>query len=88
MFFVAKPLHALSGSILEIHRALMERPIASPKWLAEKTGLTPTTVNTVLDRMVELGIINELTGKRRNRLYGYTQYIAVLNLGTEIRGRY
>jgi hypothetical protein len=31
-----------------------------------------------------LGIARELTGQRRNRLFGYTQYIAILSEGTEV----
>ena len=30
-----------------------------------------------------LGIAKELTGKRRNRLFVYDRYLAILNEGTE-----
>ena len=33
--------------------------------------------------LVNLGIARELTGKRRNRLFVYDRYLAVLNEGTE-----
>jgi hypothetical protein len=36
-----------------------------------------------MDLLVEVGIARELTGKRRNRLYVYDEYLAVLNEGTE-----
>ena len=32
-----------------------------------------------------LGVARELTGKQRNRLFGYDQYIAILSEGTELR---
>ena len=33
--------------------------------------------------LVEQGIARELTGKRRNRLFVYDRYLAILNEGTE-----
>lgn len=36
-----------------------------------------------MDVLVELGIARELTGKQRNRLFVYDQYLAALNEGTE-----
>jgi len=36
--------------------------------------------------LVELGIARELTGKRRNRLFLYDRYLAILNEGTEAPG--
>lgn len=77
-------LGRVSSSVQVVHHAMMERPIASPVWLKEKTGLSLTTVGTSLNKLEELGIVKELTGQKRNRLYGYAQYIAILNLGTEV----
>ena len=36
-----------------------------------------------LEHLIELGIVRELTGKRRNRLFAYRKYLAVLDQGTE-----
>lgn len=77
-------LGRISSSVQVVHHAMMERPIASPVWLKKKTGLSLTTVGTSLDRLEGLGIVKELTGQKRNRFYGYTRYIEILNLGTEI----
>jgi Fic family protein len=77
-------LGRVSGSVQTVHHAMMERPIASPVWLKSKTGLSLTTIGTSLEKLEGLGIVKELTGQKRNRFYGYTQYIAIMNLGTEI----
>lgn len=74
-------------SSLQIHRALMERPIATSNWLAEKTGMTPATVNKALVHLVGLGIVKELTAQKRNRLFSYANYIDIMNRGTELPGR-
>jgi hypothetical protein len=33
--------------------------------------------------LVELGVARELTGKRRNRVFAYDRYVAILSEGTE-----
>ncbi len=74
-------------SALQVHRALMEHPIATSSWLVEKTGITPATVNKALGLLGQLGIIRELTTRKRNRLYSYAGYVEIMNQGTELPGR-
>ena len=73
-------------SALQIHRALMERPITTSGWLVEKTGITPATVNKCLVHLERLGIVRELTSRKRNRLFSYTGYVDIMNQGTELPG--
>ena len=75
------------ASALQVHRAMMERPIATSGWLVEKTGITPATVNKALGHLERLGIVKELTAQKRNRLFSYAGYIEVLSRGTELPGR-
>jgi Fic family protein len=74
-------------STLQIHRALMEHPIATSSSLAEKTGITPATVNKALGHLEQLGIVRELTAQKRNRLFSYADYIEIMSRGTELPGR-
>ncbi|KAF5054135.1 hypothetical protein DSECCO2_391200 [anaerobic digester metagenome] len=76
-----------AASTLQIHRALLEHPIATSGSLAEKTGLTPATVNKSLAHLEQLGIVKELTARKRNRLFSYVAYIEIMNSGTELPGR-
>lgn len=76
-------LGRLAGSALKIQRALLERPIEQPMLLAERTGLSPATVNSCLKSLEGKGIVRELTGKKRNRIYAYTRYVDVMIKGTE-----
>ena len=71
-------------SSLKVHRALMEHPIATSGSLVEKTGITPATVNKVLGHLENLGIVKELTARKRNRLFSYADYIEIMNRGTEL----
>lgn len=75
-----------ASSALQIHRVLMEHPIATSGWLVEKTGITPATVNKALGHLEKLGIVKELTAQKRNRLFSYAGYIEIMNRGTELPG--
>lgn len=70
-------------SALQVHAALQERPVASVKQLTKRSGLTSPTVYTALDGLSSLGIVRELTGRARDRVFGYDQYLRVLSEGTE-----
>ncbi len=74
-------------STLQVHRALMEHPIATSGSLVEKTGITPATVNKALGHLEQLGIVKELTAQKRNRLFSYAGYIEIMSRGTELPGR-
>ena len=73
-----------AGSARRIHKAMRERTLVNAGWLAGTTGLTPSTVNKSLAALERIGIISELTRQRRNRIFAYTEYIDVLNRGTEL----
>ena len=51
--------------------------------LVGKFGFTAPTANTALVVLVEQGIVREITGYRRNRVFSYTEYLRTLNEGTE-----
>lgn len=72
-----------SASALRVFEQLQRRPISSVTQLQQSVGLTYPTVSAALERMKELGFVSELTGKKRNRLFAYAPYIAILSEGAE-----
>lgn len=72
-----------AGSALHLHHQLLSHPIVTSQHLVAKTGLTPLTVNKGLAHLSKLGIVHELTGRKRNRVFSYSAYITILNEGTE-----
>ena len=76
-----------AASTLQVHRALLEHPIATSGSLVKKTGITPATVNKALGHMEQLGIVKELTAQKRNRLFSYAGYLDIMSRGTELPGR-
>lgn len=75
-----------AASTLQVHRALMEHPIATSGSLVTRTGITPATVNKALGHLEQLGIVKELTAQKRNRLFSYEGYIEIMSRGTELPG--
>ncbi|NDI84252.1 Fic family protein [Undibacterium crateris] len=73
-------LGRLAGSATQILDALFAHPVANIGALVTATGLTPATIGKALDALqLELGIVQELTGHKRNRVYAYRAYIDILN---------
>ena len=70
-------------SALQVHGAFQRRPVLSIAKAAELTGLSQPTVSSSLTRMIELGIVREITGGRRNRLFSYSPYMALLSDSAE-----
>jgi Fic family protein len=73
-----------SSSVFIIHQALVEHPITTSGWLVEHTGITSATVNKCLSHLERLGIVAELTSRKRNRLFSYVKYVDIMNQGTEL----
>jgi len=72
-----------SKSALMIHDYLLKKPFLSITKAAKALKLSvPTTTNAV-QKLVEIGLLKELTGHARNRLFSYTDYLAILTEGTE-----
>lgn len=72
-----------TGSALRLHDALKSQPILSLPAACRKTGLSFPTASAAMELLARYGIAQEITGKRRNRLFVYDQYLSILNEGTE-----
>jgi Fic family protein len=78
-----RSIRRAAGSGLRIHHALQERPVATATQLAKRAKLSVPTVIESLRRLEELGIVNEVTGRPRYRVYTYEKYLGILSEGTE-----
>jgi Fic family protein len=72
-----------AANALRIFNALCARPIATIRDLEARTGVSYPTVSKAIDTLVGMGIVRELTGRQRDRVYAYDRYLALLNEGTE-----
>ncbi|MES2047757.1 MAG: hypothetical protein V4447_05115 [Pseudomonadota bacterium] len=62
---------------------MFAHPVANIAALGTATGLAAATIGKALDVMQEqLGVVQELTGQKRNLVYAYRAYIDILNQET------
>ncbi len=71
------------GSVLRVHSALQARPIVTIDHICEMANMTFPTASKAIDILLSLGIVREITGKQRNRVYAYHHFLAILNEGAE-----
>jgi Fic family protein len=71
-------------SVFQVYQAMLAHPIAGAQNLVSFTSLTPATVNKALRLLGKLGIVEELTRQKRNRLFRYRRYLDLLNAGMEL----
>jgi Fic family protein len=71
------------ASVQQCYLALRRRPLTSINQLKQLGGLSFPTASKAIETLVGLGIAREITGGRRNRLFAYDAYIAILSEGTE-----
>ena len=72
-----------AGSALRLHELLRRRPLLAVPAAVKELGLSAPTVGSSFEHLVRLGIVREITGKRRDRLFAYTDYLNILAEGAE-----
>ena len=78
-------LHSIgrgSPTALRIHDFVVRFVLMSVPRAAETLELSEPTVNNGVRRLQEIGVLREVTGRRRGRIYAYDEYLALLNEGT------
>ncbi|MFN7056882.1 Fic family protein [Hyphomonas sp.] len=66
-----------------LHVLLQKRPLLTIGTAAELSGVTFPTATAALERLQALGIVEEITGKARGRVFVYQRYLSLLEAGTE-----
>jgi Fic family protein len=69
----------LSGSSLQVHQVLQRRPLSTLASLAAQTHLSMPTVTKATQVLESKGIVREITGKRRGRVFSYEEYLNIMN---------
>ena len=76
-------LGRVAGSALRVHELLQHHPLLSVPKAVKLMDLTPPTVRSSLTALAEVGIVREVSGRRRDRVYGYRRYLDLIASDTQ-----
>lgn len=72
-----------AASALQVHQLLQQAPAIAIPRAARRLKLSQPTVAKSLLHLQTLGIVHEITGKKRDRVFAYKEYLDILQQGTE-----
>ncbi len=67
-----------AASALRVHELAGRRVVLTASSTSAQLGLSAPTVNGAFTRLEAAGILHEVTGRRRGRVYVYTEYLRLL----------
>ncbi len=70
-------------SALRVHELMQAHPIVTIQTVSSRLGVSFATAGGALEKLVGVGALRETTGRRRGRIYAYTDYLAALDRGTD-----
>ncbi len=56
---------------------LFERPLVHVNLVRDKLGVAFVTASKLIEQLERLGIVDEITGRKRDRIFSYTPYVAL-----------
>jgi Fic family protein len=75
-------LKCASGSALRLHDVAIRSVVFRIRDAVEQIGVSDVTVAASANHLERLGIVREVTGRSRNKLFVYSNYLAILGEGT------
>ena len=72
---IAEHLGRAAGNGHRVLERLYERPIISVKEVRTITGTSNPAANQLVQKLTKHGVLNEITGQRRNRRFRYEAYV-------------
>lgn len=71
------------NSLLRVHELLQAHPFLNVAQVVARTRLTAPTVNAAFEMLQTLKIVEEVTQKKRGRVYAYRAFLKILDEGTD-----
>lgn len=72
-----------ASTALRVYQVFCKRPLITVNQVCERTRLSFPAVSKAVQELADLGVLREITGQRRNRVFAYDRYLTILNEGTE-----
>ena len=74
-----KSLGSRSANALKVVTELYKRPIASANWIAEIADISTASAYKLIRNLEDVGILSEVTGSKRGRIYILKKYVDIFN---------
>ena len=74
-----------SALSLKLVDELFLHPMMNARMVRERLGVTPRAAQMNIDRLIDAGILEEITGRRRNRIYAAHEIISILERESGVR---
>tara|TARA_R110002049_G_scaffold272193_1_gene449661 strand:- start:127 stop:516 length:390 start_codon:yes stop_codon:yes gene_type:complete len=72
-----------AASALRVHQLTQRKPLISVAAGSRQLGISAPTVRKSIYHLVDLGILRETTGRKRDQTFVYDAYLNILTQGTE-----
>lgn len=73
----------IAGTVSRLHETFTRSPLHTIPRLVKETGLSKPAVARGLEAMRDTGIIREITGKQRYKVFAYQPYLDILSEGAQ-----
>lgn len=73
----------VSSSALRVFSVLQKQPVITISQADERLGLSRPTIGAAFRRLEEMGIVREVSGRKRGQVFVYREYLDLLSEGTE-----
>lgn len=74
-----KTLGRPAASVLLVHQYLEKHPVTDITKITKHCNISHPTATKSIQHLEQLGIVTEITGKTRHKIYCYQHYLAILN---------
>ena len=74
-------LNRAAGNGHRVMDRLFDRPIVTVATVRDWLGVTPAAANSLVRRLVDIGLLREITGYARNRRFRFEPYLVLFEDG-------
>ena len=72
-----------SSNMVALHQFMLAKPVFEAREVAEQLDVASPTANTLVNVLAHEGIISDITGRQRGRIWAYSDLLDILSEGTK-----
>ena len=71
-------------AILRLFDLIFRKPMLSTRDVSNKLNISRQTANTIAGKLADCGILHEITGQQRYRVFAFKEYLDIIAEGTQV----